>query len=104
MVGGDGGELLYGERLPPSPRPAPRRVPDGGRIGAAGPAGQRRSAGPLVLISQFQTPAAILATGQAELEQCLRGQKVRHAAKLANAAINAAQAQQVRVPGEAIEG
>jgi len=60
--------------------------------------------GPLVLINRFQTPAALIATGQEELERWLRSQKVRHADKLANAAMRAAEAQHVRVPGEAMAG
>lgn len=58
--------------------------------------------GPLVLISQFQTPAALIATGREELERWLRERKVRHADKLATTAIHAAEAQHVRVPGEAM--
>ncbi|MET8911007.1 IS110 family transposase [Micromonospora sp. NPDC004551] len=60
--------------------------------------------GPLVLISQFQTPAALAAFGREELERWLRERKVRHANKLATAAIEAAEAQHVRVPGEAMAG
>ncbi|MFI6333042.1 IS110 family transposase [Micromonospora chersina] len=60
--------------------------------------------GPLVLISQFQTPAALTAIGREELERWLRERKVRHANKLATAAIHAAEAQHVRVPGEAMAG
>ncbi|MEU5529735.1 IS110 family transposase [Micromonospora chersina] len=60
--------------------------------------------GPLVLISQFQTPAALIAIGREELERWLRERRVRHANKLATAAIEAAEAQHVRVPGEAMAG
>ncbi|WBB70895.1 transposase [Micromonospora sp. WMMD812] len=60
--------------------------------------------GPLVLISQFQTPAALTAIGREKLELWLRERKVRHANKLATAAIQAAEAQHVRVPGEAMAG
>jgi transposase len=58
--------------------------------------------GPLVLVSQFQTPAALAAIGQHGLEGWLRERKVRQADKLAAAAVNAARSQQVSVPGEAI--
>jgi len=56
--------------------------------------------GPLVLISQFQTSTALTAIGQQALELWLRNNKVRYADKLATAAMHAAAAQQVRVPGE----
>lgn len=58
--------------------------------------------GPLVLISQFQTPDAIRATGAHDLEAWLRSRKVRPADKLAAAAVGAAAAQQVRVRGESV--
>jgi transposase len=60
--------------------------------------------GPLVFISQFQTAAALTATGQQELERWLREHKVRNADKLATAAMRAAEAQHVRVPGETMAG
>jgi hypothetical protein len=41
-------------------------------------------------ISQFQTRAALIATGRQELEHWLRRHRVRHADKLATAAIRAA--------------
>lgn len=58
--------------------------------------------GPLVLISQFQTPAALTAMGQHGIERWLREHKVRHADKLATAALNAAGSQSVTLPGEAV--
>jgi hypothetical protein len=58
--------------------------------------------GPLVLVSQFQTPSALSAIGQRELEQWLRERKVRPADKLAAVAITAARGQQTRVAGEAL--
>jgi transposase len=58
--------------------------------------------GPLVLISQFQTPAALTAMGQHGLECWLRERKVRQPDKLAVAAIKAARGQRVTVPGEAV--
>jgi transposase len=58
--------------------------------------------GPVVLISQFQTPAALAAIGLPGLERWLRERKVRQADKLAAAAINAAGAQRVSVPGQAV--
>jgi transposase len=58
--------------------------------------------GPLVLISQFQTPAALAAIGQHGLERWLRERKVRQADKLATVAVTAACGQSVTVPGEAI--
>ncbi len=58
--------------------------------------------GPLVLISQFQTPAALAAIGEHGLERWLREHKVRHPDKLATAAITAARGQTVTLPGQAI--
>lgn len=58
--------------------------------------------GPLILISGFQTPAAIRAMGAAELEGWLRSHKVRGADKLAASAMSAAESQRVRVAGEEV--
>jgi hypothetical protein len=58
--------------------------------------------GPLVLISQFQTPEAIRAIRPHELESWLRSRKVRGAGKLATAAAQAAAAQRTRIRGEAM--
>lgn len=57
--------------------------------------------GPLVLISEFQTPAVLAAVGGQRLEQWLREHNVRNAAKLAITAMGAARTQQVSLPGEA---
>ncbi len=56
--------------------------------------------GPLVLLSGYQTPAAIRAAGAAGLEAWLRGRKVRNAGKLAAAATAAADRQHAALPGE----
>jgi transposase len=58
--------------------------------------------GPMVLISQFQTAAALAAIGENGLEQWLRDRKVRQPDKLAAAAVKAARSQSVNVPGEAV--
>lgn len=58
--------------------------------------------GPLVLICQFQTPAAIRAAGVAELESWLGSRKVRAARKVAAAAFHAAGLQRTRVRGETV--
>ena len=57
--------------------------------------------GPLVLISQFQSPQQLADAGQTEVEQWLRGHKVRHADRLAAAAVRAAATQHTRIVGEA---
>jgi len=56
--------------------------------------------GPLVLISGYQTPAALTAAGASRVERWLRARKVRDAGKLATTAVAAAHSQQVRMPGE----
>jgi transposase len=56
--------------------------------------------GPLVLLSGYQTPAAIRTAGAAGLEAWLRGRKVRNAGKLAAAATAAAARQHTALPGE----
>lgn len=56
--------------------------------------------GPLVLLSGYQTPAAIRRTGRARLEKWLGNRKVRGAAALAQAAFEAAERQRTSVPGE----
>jgi transposase len=58
--------------------------------------------GPLVLISEFQTPRGISEIGQDQLQRWLRDRKVRSADKLAAAAVQAAEAQHIRVRGEAV--
>ena len=57
-------------------------------------------AGPLVLLSGYQTPAAIRAAGPAGLEAWLRERKVRNAGKIAALAAAAAARQQIALPGE----
>jgi transposase len=58
--------------------------------------------GPLVLIGMVQTPRSVLEMGATELERRLREHGVRGPAKLAAAAVRAAEAQQARLPGEAM--
>jgi hypothetical protein len=57
--------------------------------------------GPPILISMFQTPESITEVGGSELEGRLRERGVRLPARLAAAALNAAEAQPTRPPGEA---
>lgn len=56
--------------------------------------------GPLVLLTGFQTPAAIREAGQEDLEAWLRERKVRNAGKLAAAAAAAAARQHAVLPAE----
>jgi transposase len=56
--------------------------------------------GPLVLVSRFQTPAAVLSIEETDLVAWLRERKARPAAKLAAAARRAALTQRTRVVGE----
>ena len=56
--------------------------------------------GPLILVTEFQTPAALTSIEEDDLERWLRERKVRHAAKLASTARRAAQAQPTKLPGE----
>ncbi|UIJ59432.1 IS110 family transposase [Amycolatopsis acidiphila] len=58
--------------------------------------------GPLVLLTGYQTPAALRRTGQARLESWLGHRKVRGAAELATKAIQAAQGQHTTLPAEAL--
>lgn len=58
--------------------------------------------GPLVLLTGFQTPAALRATGVAGVEAWLRVRKVRGAAALAATAVRAATTQTTTVPGEPV--
>lgn len=58
------------------------------------------AAGPLVLLTGFQTPAAIREAGEEGLEAWLRGRKVRNAGKLAAAAAGAAARQSAVLPAE----
>jgi transposase len=58
------------------------------------------TAGPLVLLTGFQTPAAIREAGKEGLEAWLRDRKVRNAGKLAAAASAAAARQHAVLPAE----
>ncbi|MEV5747727.1 IS110 family transposase [Actinoallomurus sp. NPDC052308] len=70
--------------------PALERVLDLGNIG------------PLVLLTGYQTPAALRRTGRGRLAAWLRNRKVRGAEALAAAAVDAAERQHTTVPGEKI--
>ncbi|ARE79431.1 IS110 family transposase (plasmid) [Streptomyces sp. Sge12] len=70
--------------------PALERVLDMGNVG------------PLVLLTGYQTPAALRRTGRSRLETWLRNRKVRSADTLAQAALEAAERQHTTVPGEKI--
>ncbi|MEU6654916.1 IS110 family transposase [Streptomyces sp. NPDC046900] len=58
--------------------------------------------GPLVLLTGYQTPAALRRTGRSRLDTWLRNRKVRGADALAQAALEAAERQHTAVPGEKI--
>jgi transposase len=58
--------------------------------------------GPLILLSGYQTPAALRRTGRRRLETWLRNRSVRSADILAQAALDAAERQHTAVPGEKI--
>jgi transposase len=58
--------------------------------------------GPLVLLTGYQTPAAIRRTGVKRLTTWLRNRKVRGADQLAAEAVQAAEGQHTAVPGEKI--
>ncbi|WP_435059568.1 IS110 family transposase [Streptomyces sp. bgisy060] len=58
--------------------------------------------GPLVLLTGFQTPAALRRTGRRRLETWLRNRKVRGAEALAEAALEAADRQHTALPGERV--
>lgn len=58
--------------------------------------------GPLILLTGYQTPAALRRTGRSRLETWLRNRKVRSAEALAEAALEAAGRQHTAVPGEKI--
>jgi transposase len=58
--------------------------------------------GPLVLLTGYQTPAALRRVGRRRLETWLRNRKVRGAEALAQDALEAAEGQQTTVPGEKI--
>ncbi|MER7465391.1 IS110 family transposase [Streptomyces sp. NPDC097981] len=56
--------------------------------------------GPVMLLTGYQTPAAIRRAGAGRIETWLKNRKVRGAAALAKTAVEAAQAQQTALPGE----
>ncbi len=58
--------------------------------------------GPLVLLTGYQTPAALRRIGQPRLEAWLKHRSVRGAAQLAQAAADAAARQHTSLPGEAL--
>ncbi|MET7695884.1 IS110 family transposase [Streptomyces sp. NPDC005483] len=60
------------------------------------------NSGPLILLSGYQTPAALRRTGRRRLESWLRNRSVRSADLLAQAAVEAAERQHTAVPGEKI--
>jgi transposase len=62
--------------------------------------GELTATGPLVLLTGYQTPAAIRAAGPAAIEAWLRERKIRNPGKLALAAAGAAARQQIALPGE----
>lgn len=59
-------------------------------------------AGPLTLLSGYQTPSALRRLGARRLEAWLRNRKVRKAAQLAAAAMSAAERQHTVLPAEAL--
>ncbi|MDX2822311.1 IS110 family transposase [Streptomyces ipomoeae] len=56
--------------------------------------------GPVILLTGYQTPAAIRRSGAKRIETWLRNRKVRGAAALARTALEAAEAQHTALPGE----
>ncbi|MCY0932612.1 IS110 family transposase, partial [Streptomyces sp. H27-H1] len=56
--------------------------------------------GPLILLTGYQTPAALRRTGRGRLETWLRNRKVRSPEALAEAALEAAERQHTTVTGE----
>ena len=56
--------------------------------------------GPVMLLTGYQTPAAIRRSGVKRIETWLRNRKVRSAAELARTAVEAAEAQHTALPGE----
>ncbi|MGW0425404.1 IS110 family transposase [Streptomyces sp. NPDC003015] len=58
--------------------------------------------GPVMLLTGFQTPAAIRRAGAKRIESWLKNRKVRGSAALAKTAVEAAQAQQTALPGETL--
>ncbi|WP_228786075.1 IS110 family RNA-guided transposase [Nocardia terpenica] len=60
------------------------------------------NAGPITLLTGYQTPAALRRTGRTRLETWLRNRKVRNPEALADAAVEAAERQHTTVRGEKI--
>ncbi|MGW8353561.1 IS110 family transposase [Streptomyces wedmorensis] len=60
------------------------------------------NAGPLILLTGYQTPSSLRRTGRRRLETWLRNRKVRGSETLAQAALGAAERQQTALPGERI--
>jgi hypothetical protein len=58
--------------------------------------------GPLILLTGYQTPAALRRTGVKRLETWLRNLKVRSPEALAEAALDAAERQHTAIPGEKV--
>jgi transposase len=58
--------------------------------------------GPLILLTGYQTPAALRRTGRKRLETWLRNRKVRGSEALAAAALDAAKRQHTALPGEKV--
>ncbi|MBQ1121874.1 IS110 family transposase [Streptomyces sp. B15] len=56
--------------------------------------------GPVMLLTGYQTPAAIRRSGARRIETWLRNRKVRAASTLAKTAVDAAEAQHTALPGE----
>ncbi|GHC75205.1 IS110 family transposase [Streptomyces cinnamoneus] len=56
--------------------------------------------GPVMLLTGYQTPAAIRRAGTSRIQTWLKNRKVRSAATLAKTAVEAAQAQTTALPGE----
>ena len=61
-----------------------------------------RTRGPLVLVSRYQTPAAVRRAGRKRIEAYLKRRGVRNASKLAQKALQAAQAQRAATPAEQV--
>ncbi|MFE5118276.1 IS110 family transposase [Streptomyces sp. NPDC056669] len=56
--------------------------------------------GPILLLTGYQTPAAIRRSGAKRIETWLKNRKVRGASSIARAAVEAARAQHTALPGE----
>lgn len=61
-----------------------------------------RYRGALELLRRYQTPHAVRRSGRKRIETYLRGRGARNAARLAEAAVSAAKAQQVAMPAEEV--